>query len=120
MIVIQRSNTPTGTATPKGVQFLNLGHVTNPNGHVAKILKVTSPDNGGKPDNYGNPYVVFFEYGGQKYSKGFKPSSDNLASLASLFGNDESTWKNKLVLIGKQVDEDGGRLTFSAVPKGTK
>jgi hypothetical protein len=64
MINLQRNNNPTGTSTPKGVQFLRPMHVT-PEGVKAKIVKATD----GKPDNFGNPVVVDFTIGGQKYGR---------------------------------------------------
>jgi hypothetical protein len=111
MITLQRNNIPqSGQAQTRGVQFLKPLHVTNPKGMTAKIYKVTSD----KPDNFGNPYTVYFNVGGAKYSKGFKPTSDNLASLVELLGPDEKKWVGKPVTIGKLVDDEGGeRLVFT-------
>lgn len=110
MIEIQRNNTPEkGSTGVRGVQFLKPSHVTNPKGNEAKIYKVTTD----KPDNFSNPYVVFFEMNGGKYSKGFKPTSDNLHSLVDLFGADEKKWIGKKLLIVKQIGEDEApRLAF--------
>lgn len=111
MITVTRNNPTQGASTPKGVQFLSPRHISNPEGHVATITKVTTD----KPDNFGNPYVVYFVMDGQKYSKGYKSSSDALATLVDLFGADEKKWVKKTVVIGKLVDDDGGeRLTYRA------
>jgi hypothetical protein len=113
MITIQRNNVPQGGAqTPKGVQFLKPMHATK-QGVTATIYKVTSPDNGGKLDNFQNPYVVYFTIGGQKYSKGFKSTSDNLASLVDLLGADESKWTKKTIKVYRDIDDDQSeRLRF--------
>jgi hypothetical protein len=119
-IKVDRSNVRTeATSTERGVQFLSPNH-TNSAGKLAKITKVNTPDNKGKSDNYGNPYVVYFTMDGQKYSKGFKPTSDNLAVLVELFGEDESKWIGQPVIIARTDDEDSGpRLAFSK-PKAGK
>lgn len=110
MITIQRNNPTVNTSATKGVQFLSPRHVTI-EGVVMKITRVTSD----KVDNFGNPYVVYFAEGGNKYSKGYKPTSDALAALVDLFGADESKWSGQSVRIGKKVDDDGGeRLTYVA------
>lgn len=118
MIKVRR---PQGQGTSgqgqQGVQFLSPRHVTAKGGHMAKITKVTTD----KPDNFGNPYVVYFvmEKDATKYSKGFKDTSALLASLVDLFGEDEGKWIGKPLVIGKETDDEGGeRLSFSAVPKG--
>ena len=116
MIKIQRNNVPTGDAVQtRGVQFLKPIHVSD-KGSRATIYKVTSPDNGGTPDNFGNPVVIYFEIGGQKYSKGFKFSSDNLADIVSILGDDESKWTkkghNELTLLKLRGDEGDLRLGF--------
>lgn len=108
MITLQRNNTTTGTSTPKGVQFLRPMHVT-PEGVKAIIVKATAD----KPDNFGNPVVVDFSFNGGKYRKGFKLTSDNLASIVDIHGADESKWAKKPIMIAKSVDDDGGeRLVF--------
>jgi hypothetical protein len=110
MITVQRNNAASGSSTPRGVQFLSPRHV--PVGGTLKgtIIRVTTD----KPDNFSNPYVVYFLINGTKYSKGFKPTSDALAQLVELFGSDEKKWKDKPVTIGVQADEDEGqRLTYS-------
>lgn len=111
LITLQRNNIPQGDkAQTRGVQFLKPLHVTNPKGMSAKIYKVTTD----KPDNFGNPVTVYFNIGGAKYSKGFKFTSDNLASLVDLLGAEESKWIGKSITIGKLVDDDGGeRLVFA-------
>ena len=111
MIELQSNQVPTGPSQAKrGVQFLKPMHIKNPSGEKAKVIKVTSD----KPDNFGNPYTVFFTFGGQRYSKGFKPTSDNLASLVNILGADETKWSGKPVTIGKLVDDEGGeRLVFT-------
>jgi hypothetical protein len=115
MIKVQRANAPQGQASPRGVQFLSLRHVPEA-GLPFTIVKVTTD----KPDNWLNPYVVHFENGGQKYSKGYSSTSDALATLVDLFGEDEKKWIGKTVIIGKQADEDlGVRLTYSK-PKAAK
>ncbi len=110
MITLQRNNIPQGNQqAARGVQFLKPMHITNPKGITAKIYKVSTD----KPDNFGNPVNVYFNADGQKYSKGFKLTSDNLASLVTLLGSDETKWVGKTVTIGKMVDDDGGeRLIF--------
>ena len=109
MIKIQRNTPAQSGATNKGIQFLNLSHVTA-KGVVFTIEKVTTD----KPDSYGNPYVVYFSADGQKYSKGYKPTSDALADLVELFGEEEKKWVGKKVLIGKTSDpDDGDRLSYS-------
>ena len=111
VIQVQRSpqQQPDGKSTPRGVQFLSPRHITNLNGHQAKVLKITSD----KPDNFGNPYVVFFLMDGVKYSKGFKPTSDALAQLVDLLGTDEKKWAGKALVISKSVDDDNGeRLVY--------
>lgn len=110
MINLQRNNVPQGQETPKGIQFLSPRHVTSDKGFTAEIYKVTTD----KPDNFGNPVVVYFKAGTQKYSKGFKLSSDLLATLCGIHGNDESKWKGKKVQVTKSTDDEGGeRLQFS-------
>lgn len=111
MITLQRNNIPQGDAQQsRGVQFLKPTHVTNPKGMAAKIYKVTN----GKSDNFGNPVTVHFNIDGARYSKGFKFTSDNLASLVALFGQDETKWVGKTLTIGKLVDDEGGeRLVFT-------
>jgi hypothetical protein len=109
MITVQRGNPAQGKSTPKGIQFLNLGHI-GATATVAKITEVTTDE----PDNYGNPVVVYFEFGGTDYSKGFKPTSDGLIALVDLLGADETKWVGKSVKIGKKADKRGGeRLTYS-------
>lgn len=115
MIKVRRQQHGTDGQGQKGTQFLSPRHVTSKGGHIAKITKVTTD----KPDNFGNPYVVYFVMDGDatKYSKGFKDTSSLLGNLVDLFGEDESKWPGKSLVIGKQVDEDGAeRLTFSQVP----
>jgi hypothetical protein len=113
MITIQRNNVPSGDAIQsRGVQFLKPMHVSE-KGARATIYKVTSPDNGGKPDNFGNPVVIYFNIGGQKYSKGFKFSSDNLADIVGIVGPDESKWvKKELTVLSVKGDEGDLRLAF--------
>jgi hypothetical protein len=109
MLTVVRSNAPEGKAVSKGVQFLSPRHITSPEGLVFAISKVTTD----KPDNYGNPYVVYFMRNGEKYAKGFKPTADALATLVDLFGIDEKKWTGKKVLVGVHTDEDSGvRLTW--------
>jgi hypothetical protein len=109
MITIQRNNVPQGgTQTPRGVQFLKPMHATK-EGVKATITKCTSD----KPDNFGNPYVVYLTIAGQKYSKGFKPTSDNLATLVDLLGADETKWSKKTVTVFRMTDDEGSeRLAF--------
>jgi hypothetical protein len=111
MIELATNNIPQGQSTAKrGVQFLKPQHIKNPNGEKAKILKVATD----KPDSFGNPYTVYFTFGGQKYSKGFKPTSDNLRDIVGLLGADETKWSGKPITIGKLVDDEGGeRLIFT-------
>jgi hypothetical protein len=110
MINLQRNQAPTETNVKRGVQFLKPQHVTNPTAPLkAKIYKVTTD----KPDGFGNPVIVYFQVGTQKYSKSFKLTSDNLAALVELHGADETKWIGKPVSIGKSVSEDGERLTFT-------
>ena len=98
----------------KGIQFLSPKHITNPSGHVAKISKMTTDT----PDTFGNPYTLYVSFGGVKYSKGLKPTSDHLADLVSFLGADEKKWANQEILIGKKTDEEGAeRLTFGPKPK---
>lgn len=114
MITIQRSNLPQGTTqTPKGVQFLKPMHATK-EGVKATINRVTAAGvDGAKADNFGNPYVVFLSINGQKYSKGFKPTSDNLASLVDVLGADETKWAKKTVTVYRVTDDEGAeRLAF--------
>jgi hypothetical protein len=116
MITVNRNNQGSGDGAniPKGVQFLSPRHVTSPEGLKAIIFKVTTD----KVDNFGNPYVVYFKSGNDKYSKGFKATSDNLISLVDMFGDDEKKWIGQSVVIGKKIDDDGGeRLCFT---KGKK
>ena len=85
-------------------------HISNPQGNEAKIVKVTA----NKPDRFGNPYVVYFVMDGGRYSKGYKPSSEALATIVSLLGADERQWIGKSLLIGKAVDHTGiERLTYA-------
>ena len=112
MIQVQRNNRAgdSGITTPRGVQFLSPRHVTDAKGMKATIYKVTTD----KPDNYGNPFVVFFKVGNDKYSKGFKATSDGLIALVDMLGEDEKKWSGKSLTINKYVDDDGGeRLTFT-------
>lgn len=117
MIKLQRQQAGTQGQGQKGVQFLSPRHITEKGGHLAKITKVTTD----KPDNFGNPYVVYFQMDGDstKYSKGFRPTSSLLADLVDLFGEDEKKWIGKRLVIGKIADEeDAERLSFSSVPSG--
>lgn len=112
MLTVQTSNAPKGSATQKGVQFLKPEHV-RAKSLVFTVAKVTTD----KPDNFGNPYVVYFTCNGQRYSKGYSPTSTGLAELVSVMGTpDETKWAKKTVLIGASSSEDTGeRLTYSAV-----
>jgi len=109
MIELQRRQVPTGNEqTPRGVTFLKPQHATK-EGTVATITKVTN----GKPDNFGNPVVVSYSMNGQKYSKGYKLTSDNLASHVDALGNDESKWAKKSIKIFRVTDDEGAeRLAF--------
>lgn len=112
MIVLQEAP-KTNAQTQRGVQFLKPIHV-NEEGTVATIYKATSD----VPDNYSNPYVVYFEMGGQKYSKGFSGRSQNLRDLCALLGTDEAKWKGKQVRISLLKKADGGeQLGFSKATK---
>lgn len=107
MITVQRNTVQTGKTTPRGVQFLKPDHVMQPT--AAKIVKLTID----KPDNYGNPYVCYFSFGGVTYSKGYKPTADALARLVDLFGNDESKWSDRDVILSATEDAEGGlRLAY--------
>lgn len=113
MLKITRTNKAAENGKiPKGVQFLSPRHITNAKGHLAKITKMTTD----KPDNYGNPYVVYFVMDGDKYSKGLKGDSLLLIDLVDILGTeDEKKMIGKEILIGKTVDDEGGeRLTFAA------
>lgn len=117
MITVQSNNNAAQSSASKGVQFLSPRHVPTGGSLACKITKVTTD----KPDNFSNPYVVYFSDGGNKYSKGFKPTSDALATLVNLFGQDEAKWIGKAVLIGKTTDDDGGeRLTYGSAPNNGK
>lgn len=117
MITVNRNNQPQATnSTPKGVQFLSPRHVTTAEGFVATIYKVTID----QPDNFGNPYIVYFKSGADKFSKGFKPTSENLISLVDLFGDDEKKWVGVDVLINKKVDDNSERLIFLPAPKRSR
>lgn len=118
MIKVDRTNHQAQQGSAKGVQFLSPKHVMSSSGITAKITKVTT----NKPDNFGNPYVVYFYDGTTKYSKGYSPTSDALIALVDLFGEDEKKWVNRTVVIGKELndsaDKDSGyRLTYSAPGK---
>lgn len=110
MLTVQTSNAPKGSATQRGVQFLKPEHVRN-KALVFTVAKVTTD----KPDNFNNPYVVYFAQGGARYSKGYSPTSTGLAELVAVMGTaDESKWAKKNVLIGASSSEDQGeRLTYS-------
>lgn len=117
MIKVNRANANQGNAHQgqRGVQFLSPRHVTAKGGHPAKILRVTTT----QPDNFGNPYVVYFVMDGDntKYSKGFRETSTLLISLVDMFGDDEKKWPGQKLLINKIVDEEGSeRLNFSELP----
>lgn len=94
----------------KSVQFLSPRHV-DAKGTVMSITKVTTD----KPDNFGNPYVVFFKAGnGEKYSKGFKDTSSHLADIVDILGDDEKKWIGKSLLVSAVVDDDDmARLHFA-------
>jgi len=112
MITVTR-NQGTTTEVNKGVQFLSPNHIFSTNGETAKITKFVNNEK--NPDKFGNVYTVYFEFNGGKYCKGYKPTSDALATLVDLFGTDEKKWVGKTVIIGKHIDDDGGaRLTYSA------
>jgi len=112
MINVTRS-TGAITEVNKGVQFLSPNHIFSTNGETATITKFVNHEK--KPDKFGNVYTVSFEFNGGKYIKGYKPTSDALATLVELFGNDEKKWVGKTVIIGKQVDDDGAaRLAYKA------
>jgi len=116
MITVQRSNAPVGTSTQRGVQFLSPRHVAA-GPLTMTIAKVTTD----KPDNFGNPYVVYFTHNGAHYSKGYSPTSDALAQLVDLFGADEKKWTGKSVVIGASNNADEGeRLTYAAVATNGK
>jgi hypothetical protein len=113
MITLQRNNIPDQPSNAqRGVQFLKPSHIPVNGKDIgslkAKVYKVTTD----KPDGFGNPVVVYFQTPGQKYSKSFKYTSDNLAMLVDLLGADETKWIGKAVTISKTVTEDGERLTF--------
>lgn len=115
MLQIDSKKAQAQGAAARGVQFLSPKHILNRNdGEVFEILKVTTD----KPDNFNNPYVVFFSKGGEKFSKGFKPTSEGLAQLASFLGADEKKWSGVEVNINVLVDEDDGeRLTYKSAGK---
>ena len=116
MINLQRRQVPTGNeSTPRSISFLSPRHVTF-DGVLAKVIKVTTD----KPDNFGNPVVVFYEFGGQKYQKGYKMTSDNLASQVDILGTDESKWIGKSLLISKVEGEEGDERLHFAAPKSGK
>jgi len=109
MIKVDRSNQAQGQKTQRGVQFLSPKHILNDR-QEATITKVTTD----KPDNFGNPYVVYYKFGGQKYSKGYSETSDALMTLVDLFGEDEKKWIDKKVILGKvSSEETGTRLTYA-------
>jgi hypothetical protein len=118
MIELQRNNIPeSGGVQKRGVQFLKPAHIKSDKGQLARITKVTTD----KPDNFGNPVVVYFLMDVQRYSKGFKLTSDNLASICDILGTDETKWVNRLILIGKFSDDDGNeRLIFTKAPATAK
>lgn len=112
MITVQSNNVATASPAQSGVQFLSPKHIPE-NGILAlKVTRVTTD----KPDNFGNPYVVYFSGQGGKYSKGYKPTSEATAVFAGVWGNDETKWIGQSVNVGKSTDEDGGvRLTYVPV-----
>jgi len=119
MINARRQAAPSGSGGVSGVQFLGLKHITSSGGHVAKIVRVTTD----KPDNFGNPFVVYFTMGedGTRYSKGFRETSPLLCDLVDFFGNDEKKWLGKQIVIRKVTDEEGSeRLSFGRLPEGKK
>lgn len=91
----------------KGVQFLKPDHVRA--GVTATIKKVTTD----KADNFGNPYVVYFEFGGVTYSKGYSPTSTALGSLIALLGQDEKKWNGKSVKLGVKTVDDQEQITYT-------
>jgi hypothetical protein len=114
MINLQRNQTPTETSAHRGVQFLKPSHVPVVSGKIgtlkAKIYKVTTD----KPDGFGNPVTVYYNVDGQKYSKGYKFTSDNLADHCDLLTPDETKWIGKSITISKKIGDDGEeRLIFS-------
>lgn len=109
MINLTARQVPQDSAqTPRGITFLKPMHATK-EGVKATIYKVTTD----KADNYGNPVVVYYTFGGQKYSKGYKFSSDNLAKHVEILGADETKWAKKSLTIFKVTDEElSERLAF--------
>lgn len=115
MIKVQKQSSGGSSSVAKGVQFLSPNHVTSKAGHVATVTKMTVD----APDNFGNPYVLHIVMDGQKYTKGFKPTSVNLADIVDVLGDDEKKYAGKKILVSKTSNEDeGDRLVFSAAPKG--
>lgn len=114
MITTTRSNPTQGNSTPRGVQFLSPKHVTTPEGLVLQITEVTTDE----PDNFGNPYVVYFQNGRDKYSKGFSPTHSLLHALVDMFGEDEKKWTGSQLRVTKQVTRGGAeRLVFGPARK---
>lgn len=109
MLELQRRQVPTGNdQTAKGITFLKPQHATK-EGVTASITKVTTD----KKDNFGNPVVVYYSIAGAKYSKGYKLSSDNLASHVDVLGADETKWAKKSIKVFKVTDDEGSeRLAF--------
>ena len=115
MITVTRNANAT-TEVGKGIQFLSPNHIFSTDGEKATIVKFLNHEK--KPDKFGNVYTVSYEFNGGKYSKGYKPSSDALATLVDLFGPDEKKWTGKVVIIGKSTDDEGGvRLTYKLPAK---
>lgn len=115
MIKVDRSNREAQKGgAQKGVQFLSPKHVADGKELTCKVVKVTT----NKPDNFGNPYVVYFFDGTTKYSKGYSETSDALISLVDMLGEDEKKWVGRTVVVGKELNdsadkESGYRLTYS-------
>lgn len=117
--VVRRQLPINDSTTPKGITFLKPSHLTK-EGKVLTIYKVTNSleNKSDKPDAFGNPIVVFYKMDGQKYSKGYKLTSDLLAAHVDVLGEDETKWIKKSIL-GFQTKGDEGdiRCGFGPVSK---
>lgn len=108
--LVERQTPQTTANTPKGYTFWKPQHATKA-GVKCTVIKVTSPDNGGKPDNYGNPVVLYFTANDQKYSKGFTLASDGLRNIALVLGLDESKWPKKSFMAYQETGDEGDLRT---------
>jgi hypothetical protein len=108
MLQLTERQQPTATGNQvKGYTFWKPQHCTKA-GTKCTVSKVTTD----KPDNFGNPVVVYWTANdGQKYSKGFSLAADGLRNIAGVLSLDETKWKGKSFMAYQEVGDEGDLRT---------